>query len=89
MKRYGNLYAQIVEFENILASAKKAQKGKRFRYNVLEFNYNLESELSKLQQELINKTYQPGEYRTFYIKEPRRIPNRIKTKNPSYQESIV
>jgi retron-type reverse transcriptase len=71
MKRYGNLYTQIVEFENILASAKKAQKGKRFRYNVLEFNYNLESELSKLQQELINKTYQPGEYRTFYIKEPK------------------
>ncbi len=71
MKRYGNLYPQIVEFENILASAKKAQRGKRFRSNVLEFNYNLESELSKLQQELINKTYQPGEYRTFYIKEPK------------------
>ena len=64
MKRYGNLYPQIVAFENILSSAKKAQRGKRFRYNVLEFNYNLESELSKLQQELINKTYQPGEYRT-------------------------
>ncbi len=71
MKRYGNLYPQIVEFENILKSAKKAQKGKKFRDNVLEFNYNLESELNKLQQELINKTYQPGEYRTFYIKEPK------------------
>jgi hypothetical protein len=29
MKRYGNLYPQIVEFENILASAKKAQRGNR------------------------------------------------------------
>jgi hypothetical protein len=26
MKRYGNLYPQIVEFENILASAKKARR---------------------------------------------------------------
>ncbi len=71
MKRYGNLYPQIVDFENILLAAKQAQKGKRFRENVLAFNYNLEGELTKLQQELINKTYQPGTYRTFYIKEPK------------------
>lgn len=71
MKRYGNLYHQIVDFKNLLESARKAQKGKRFRGNVLAFNYNLESELIKLQEELINKTYQPGEYRTFYIKEPK------------------
>ena len=48
MKRYGNLYAQIVEFENILASAKKAQKGKRFRYNVLEFNSEMLNVVTKL-----------------------------------------
>ncbi|WP_315788859.1 RNA-directed DNA polymerase [Fischerella sp. JS2] len=71
MKRYGNLYSQIIDFENILAAARKAQKGKRFRENVLAFNYNLEGELTKLQQELIYKTYQPGTYRTFYIKEPK------------------
>ncbi|MBD2136448.1 RNA-directed DNA polymerase [Anabaena sp. FACHB-1237] len=71
MKRYGNLYSQIVDFENILTASKKAQKSKRFRPNVLEFNYNLESNLNKLQQDLVNKIYQPGEYRTFYIKEPK------------------
>jgi hypothetical protein len=71
MKRYGNLYPEIVDFENILLAAKQAQRGKRFRENVLAFNYNLEGELTKLQQELINKTYQPGTYRTFYIKEPK------------------
>ena len=48
MKRYGNLYTQIVEFENILASAKKAQKGKRFRYNVLEFNSEMLNVVTKL-----------------------------------------
>lgn len=71
MKRYGNLYPQIVEFENVLLAAKKAQRGKRFRENVLNFNYNLEAELVQLQRELESKTYQPGTYRTFEIKEPK------------------
>ncbi|MEM6402362.1 MAG: RNA-directed DNA polymerase [Cyanobacteria bacterium P01_D01_bin.116] len=71
MKRYGNLYPQIIELENLLLSARKAQKGKRFRYNVLDFNYHLESELIKLQKELTNKTYQPGNYRTFRLTNPK------------------
>lgn len=71
MKRYANLYPQIVEFENILSAATKAQRGKRFRENVLAFNYNLEKELVQLQHQLATNTYQPGKYRTFYIKEPK------------------
>lgn len=71
MKRSGNLYPQIIKFDNLLLAAHKAQKGKRFRDNVLAFNYNLEGELLKLQDELSSQTYQPGNYRTFYIKEPK------------------
>lgn len=71
MKRYGNLYPEIIEFENLFLAAKKAQKGKRFQTNVLAFNYNLEGELTELQKELETKTYQPGHYKTFYIKEPK------------------
>ena len=52
MKRYGNLWEQIIEFENLLLSARKAQRGKRFRENVLHFNYNLEPELIQIQHEL-------------------------------------
>jgi retron-type reverse transcriptase len=69
MKRYGNLYPQIVDFDNLYLSARKAQKSKRFRPNVLAFNYHLETELLTLQKELINKTYQPGEYRTFHLRD--------------------
>jgi hypothetical protein len=29
MKRYGNLYPQIINFENILLASRQAQKGKR------------------------------------------------------------
>ncbi len=71
MKRYGNLYPKILEFDNILLAARKAQKGKRFRDNVLDFNYNLETELIKIQKELTDKNYQPGAYRTFHLRSPK------------------
>jgi retron-type reverse transcriptase len=85
MKRYGNLYPQIVEFDNLYLSARKAQKGKRFRPNVLEFNYNLETELFTLQKELINKTYQPGKYRTFHLRD---IKTRLISAAP-YRDRVV
>lgn len=71
MKRYGNLFPEITAFSNLLAAARQAQKGKRFRPNVLRFNYNLEAELLRLQEELLSKTYCPGPYTTFAITEPK------------------
>ena len=72
MKRYGNLWHQVISFENLVKAAKKAQKGKRFKSSVLEFNYNLESELLTLQVELQTKTYTPGKYLTFHVQEAKR-----------------
>jgi hypothetical protein len=71
MKRYGNLWGEITSFANLLASARKAEKGKRFRDNILTFNYNLEQELFELQAELQSKSYIPGSYTTFQIYEPK------------------
>jgi len=71
MKRYGSLWPQVTEFSNLLNAARKAQRGKRFRDNVLAFNYNLEAELQTLKAELETKAYRPGKYRTFEIKEPK------------------
>jgi retron-type reverse transcriptase len=71
MKRQGNLYHQIIAFENLLISAKQAQRSKRFRPNVLEFNFQLEAELERLQTELQQRTYTPGEYKTFRIFDPK------------------
>ncbi|HAJ59447.1 MAG TPA: RNA-dependent DNA polymerase [Cyanobacteria bacterium UBA8543] len=71
MKRHGNLWSQIIEFSNLLTAARQAQRGKRFRENVLAFNYNLEQELFQLQAELQSKTYSPGSYTTFEIFEPK------------------
>jgi len=72
MKRHGNLWPQVIDFANIVAAARQAQRGKRWRENVLAFNHNLESELLRIHQDLQTKTYQPGAYRTFEIIEPKR-----------------
>jgi retron-type reverse transcriptase len=72
MKRHGNLWPQVIDFENLLAAARQAQQGKRYRINVLAFNSNLEEELLTIQQELREQRYAPGTYRTFEIREPKR-----------------
>ncbi|MBD2303024.1 RNA-directed DNA polymerase [Nostoc sp. FACHB-190] len=71
MKRYGNLWHQIVDWENLLLAARYAQRGKRFRDNVLAFNYNLEQEILQLESELKQKSYHPGAYHTFQIYDPK------------------
>jgi retron-type reverse transcriptase len=71
MKRHGNLWPSIIAFPNLLAAARQAQRGKRYRPNVLRFNYNLETELITLQQQLHQRTYHPGQYITFQVKQPK------------------
>lgn len=71
MKRFGQLWPQIIAFDNLWQAARQAQRGKRFRDNVLAFNHNLEQNLLQLQSELASKSYQPGAYRTFEIVDPK------------------
>jgi retron-type reverse transcriptase len=71
MRRHGNLWPQVIAFDNLLVASRQAQKGKRFRANVLEFNYRLELELLRLQTELKSLSYRPGGYRTFRIRDPK------------------
>lgn len=71
MKRHDNLWPQVIAFDNLLRASRLAQKGKRFRPNVLAFNHRLEQELQQLQTELKTFTYQPGGYRTFRIRDPK------------------
>jgi RNA-directed DNA polymerase len=71
MKRHGDLWTELTSYSNLLRAARQAQKGKRFRENVLDFNYHLEFELEQLQLELLDQTYEPGEYHTFRIFDPK------------------
>jgi len=72
MKRYGYLFEEICSFENLVKAAKKAQKGKRFKDSTSEFNLKLEDELLTIQEQLRQKTYQVGQYKHFYIFDPKK-----------------
>jgi len=72
MKTYNHLYEKICSFENLLLAAKRAQRGKTSKQDVARFNFHLERELLNIQTELLNQTYQPGEYYEFYIHDPKK-----------------
>ena len=72
MKTYKNLYPKICSFENLLSAAHKAAQGKRFRPYVLEFFNEIEHNAFQLLRELRTFSYQPGDYSTFFIYEPKK-----------------
>ena len=72
MKSYTNLWSQITSWENLLLAARKARCSKRKRPNVARFEADLEMELMELRSELLERKYMPGQYRSFYIYEPKK-----------------
>ncbi len=72
MKTYNNLYPKICTYENLYNAWCKTRKGKRFTGEGSRFEFNLERELQLLQQQLSERTYKPGEYRSFYVYEPKK-----------------
>ncbi len=71
MKTYQYLYSHITSFDNLWKAAQNARKGKRFKDYVSRFEFQLERNLFQLQKELIGHTYQPGNYTSFMIHEPK------------------
>ena len=71
MKRHGNLWGQVVAWENLLLAARKSQRGKRKREIVQRFHFHEESHLLRLQHELIDGSYRPGAFHTHWIDRPK------------------
>ena len=72
MKTFKHLYPQVYDWHNLYAAWRKARKGKRGRVPAAQFEFDLETNLAQLEEELRTKTYQPGPYTSFYIHEPKR-----------------
>ena len=72
MARDEHLYAQVTSFSNLYLAYRAAARGKRGQPEVAAFDFDLEANLLHLQEELRNKTYRPGLYRSFYIHDPKR-----------------
>lgn len=71
MKRQGNLYHRVCDFQNLLSASRKARKGKRFTAGCRAFELDLEKNLLTLQKELKEGSFRPGPYRRFRIFEPK------------------
>jgi retron-type reverse transcriptase len=72
MKTYTNLYPQLTSFANLHQAYRRARRGKRRSPAVAAFEFNLEGNLFALQDELMNGSYTPGAYHSFYIRDPKR-----------------
>lgn len=72
MKRCKHLFEELISFDNLLLAAEKAQNGKRSKPNVVQFMFNMEKELFRIQEELRTQRYRPGAYNAFYILEPKK-----------------
>jgi len=72
LKKYNNLFSEITSFRNLLLASRNARKSKRHLTYVAKFEMNLENELHQLKEELLTKTYQPGNYREFLIYVPKK-----------------
>lgn len=85
MKRYGNLYQQIISIENLTLADALARKGKK-QYGIKVHDRNREANIILLHEQLKNKTYRTSEYTTFKIYEPK---ERIIFRLPYYPDRIV
>ena len=65
MKRYGNLYEQIYSMDNLRKAHQNARKGKGWYQEVREVDADVETYLKRLQEMLINHTYQTSPYEKF------------------------
>lgn len=71
MKRVGNLFDRLCEYQALEAAARRAARGKGGRLEVGRFFFRLESELLSLQADLLSESYCPGAYRCFRIRDPK------------------
>lgn len=71
-KTYRQLWPQVVAFENLWQAYLAARRGKRSRPGVAAYDLDAEQRLFVLQEQLEHGTYQPGQYRTFVVREWKR-----------------
>lgn len=91
MRRHGNLFNKITNIENIRLAYKKARKGKSWQNTIKIFESDLENNILKIQDSLINKTFTTSEYTLKQIYEPKERTIYILPFNPDriVQHSIM
>lgn len=68
---YRDLWPQVVSWQNLLAAYRECRRRKRYTPEAVRFEFAWETHLLLLQRELLAGAYVPGDYRHFYIREPK------------------
>ena len=85
MKTYKNLYPQLCSYDNLFLAYKKARKRKTKKEYVIEFERNLNHNLSELRMELLFHSYRPQPLTNFIIYDPKTR----KISKSSFRDRIV
>ena len=64
-------YTEFIALDRLFQAWEEFRKGKRKKIDVQTFQRNLEDNIFALYQSLKNKTYQHGEYHSFYVQDPK------------------
>lgn len=70
--KYKRLFDKIVDIKNLQIAYKNTCKGKRDTYSYLEFKEFDQHNLLQIQKELISGNYKIGDYRNFFIYDPKK-----------------
>ena len=87
MKRYGNLWDTITDFDNLLYAHKQAKKGKSWYREVQMVDSDPEYYIRWIQEELKNKTFATSEYEVMDCWDGRKM--RVIHKLPYFPDRIV
>jgi len=70
-KTYRNLWPKVISWDNLLRAYRKCRRRKRYRQPATSFEFAWESNLLHLQRDLIDQSYQLGDYYHFHISDPK------------------
>jgi RNA-directed DNA polymerase len=65
-------FERLTDWDNLLLAYRNAARGKRGRGDVAAFEHRLEDNLIGLKQQLEERTWRPGGYRSFHVHKPKR-----------------
>lgn len=79
------MYNRICSYENLLLAFYNSKKGKTKRRYIKRFQKHLKENLTKLQRELLNQTYEPHELKPFVLRDPKTR----KISKSAYRDRVV
>lgn len=71
MRSFGQLWDRVVSEDNLLAAWHRVRKGHGRSVGVLDYERGLSDNLFELREDLVNGTYEPGDYRQFPVLDPK------------------